>query len=131
MRSAVLLFSTLFFASFANAQDDAAAQAVQASQQAAMQAMQQTTQQTIQAMQDSMRASQAVSDQMTQQMMNNLNEASQSAGPVIGLTAKPDISIKPGPQKGPITVKLSDSTRGAIMYYTTSGWTPTPLRTAM
>src|ERR1041385_865338 len=117
MRTLLVLFSALFFASFANAQDDAAAQAAQAAQQAAME----TNQQAMQAMQ----ASQAASDQMMQQMMNNLNDASQSAGPVIGLTAKPKISVKPGTQKNPITVRLSDSTRGAIMYYTTNGWTPT------
>jgi hypothetical protein len=115
MRTLLLLFSVLFFASLTHAQDDAAAQAAQ---QAAMQANQQ-------AMQDAMRANQQASDQMTQQMMNNLNDASQSAGPVIGVTAKPKISVKPGTQKNPITVKLSDSTRGAIMYYTTNGWTPT------
>jgi hypothetical protein len=118
MRIALSLLSFLLFSTFALAQDDAAAQA---SQQAAMQAMQASQQ----AMQDAMRASQAASDQMTQQMMNNLNDASQSAGPVIGLTAKPKISVKPGTQKNPITVRLSDSTRGAVMYYTTNGWTPT------
>jgi len=121
MRTLLVLFSALFFASFANAQDDAAAQAAQAAQQAAMEA----NQQAMQAMRDAMQASQAASDQMMQQMMNNLNDASQSAGPVIGLTAKPKISVKPGTQKNPITVRLSDSTRGAIMYYTTNGWTPT------
>ena len=118
MRIALSLFSFLLFSTFALAQDDAA---TQASQQAAMQAMQASQQ----AMQDTMRASQAASDQMTQQMMNNLNDASQSSVPVIGLTAKPKISAKPGTQKNPIIVKLSDSTRGAVMYYTTNGWTPT------
>lgn len=76
-------------------------------------------------MQDAMRANQEASDQMTRQVMQNLNDASQNAGPVIGITAKPKISVKPGPKDAPITVKLSDSTRGAIMYYTTNGWTPT------
>jgi hypothetical protein len=51
------------------------------------------------------------SDQITQQMLNNA--ASTNTGPVIGLTAKPKISVKPGPQKSPITIKLSDFTRGA------------------
>jgi hypothetical protein len=69
------------------------------------------------------RATQAASDQITQQMLNNA--ASTNTGPVIGLTAKSKISVKPGPQKAPITIKLSDFTRGAIMYYTTDGWTPT------
>jgi len=80
-----------------------------------------------QAVQDAMRANQQASDQMTQQMMNNLDEATRNAqaAPVIGFTAKPKISVKPGGHDSPITVKLSDSTRGAIMHYTTNGWTPT------
>jgi hypothetical protein len=75
-----------------------------------------------QAMQDAMRANQQASDQMTQQMMNNLDEATRNAqaAPVIGFTAKPKISVKPGGHDAPITVKLSDATRGAIMYYTTN-----------
>ncbi len=119
MRTALLLFSVLLFASFTQAQDDGAAQAAQAAQQAGMAAMQASQQ----AMADAQRATQQASDQMTQQMMNN--NASANTGPVVGFTAKPKISIKPGTQKAPITVKLSDSTRGAIMYYTTDGWTPT------
>jgi hypothetical protein len=73
-----------------------------------------------QAMEEMQRANQAASDQMTQQMMNNLDQASQNAqaAPVVGFTAKPKISVKPGAQKSPVTVKLNDSTRGAIMYYT-------------
>jgi len=118
MRIALSLLSFLLFSSFAHAQDNAAAQAAQ---QASIQAMQASQQ----AMQDAMRANQEASDQMAQQVMQNLNDASQNTTPVIGLTAKPKISVKPGTQKNPITVKLSDSTRGAIMYYTTNGWTPT------
>jgi hypothetical protein len=125
MRTLVLLFSILPLASSVQAQNDAASQAAQASQQAAMQAMQASQQATQQAMQDAMRANQEASDQMTRQVMQNLNDASQNTGPVIGITAKPKISVKPGPKDAPITVKLSDSTRGAIMYYTTNGWTPT------
>jgi hypothetical protein len=118
MRTLLLLFSVVFYASFTHAQDDAAAQAAQ---QASMQAIEASQQ----AMQDAMRANQEASDQMTRQVMQNLNDASQNTAPVIGFTAKPKISVKPGTQKSPISVKLSDSTRGAIMYYTTNGWTPT------
>jgi Chitobiase/beta-hexosaminidase C-terminal domain len=122
MPTALLLFSFLLFANFAQAQD-AAAQAAQAAQQASVQA----TQASQQAMQDAMRANQQASDQMTQQMMNSLDQATRNAqaAPVIGFTAKPKISAKPGAHDSPITVKLSDSTRGALMYYTTHGWTPT------
>jgi hypothetical protein len=109
MRTALLLFSALLFSGFAQAQDPGA-QAAQQASQAAMQASQQAMQ---------------ASQQAQQQMMNNLNDASTNTGPVIGITARPKISVKPGPQKSLITIKLSDSTRGAIMYYTTDGWTPT------
>jgi len=78
MRTALLLFSSLFFASFAHAQNEAAAQAAQ---QAATEANQR-------AMQDATRASQEANDKMMQEM-KHINDASQSAGPVIGLTAKP------------------------------------------
>src|ERR1700722_11237166 len=119
MRTALFLFFLLIFSGFVQAEDAAAKTA----QQAPMQAMQASQQ----AMQDAMRANQQDSDQMTQQLMNNLSEASHNAdtGPVIGFTAKPKISVKPGTHDAPLTVKLSDSTRGAIMYYTTNGWTPT------
>jgi len=65
MRTALLLFSFLRFANFAQAQDDDA-QAAQAAQQASVQAMQASQQ----ALQDATRANQQASDQMTQQMMN-------------------------------------------------------------
>jgi hypothetical protein len=41
------------------------------------------------------------------------------------MTATPKISVKSGKYPGPITVKLSDKSRGAVMYYRTDGWTPT------
>jgi hypothetical protein len=122
MPATLLLFSFLLFANFAQAQDGDA-QAAQAAQQASVQAMQASQQ----AMQDAMRANQQAGEQMTQQIMNNLDEATRNAqaAPVIGFTAKPKISVKPGAHDSPISVKLSDSTRGALMYYTTNGWTPT------
>jgi hypothetical protein len=45
--------------------------------------------------------------------------------PTVAITATPKISVKSGKYPGPITVKLSDKSRGAIMYYRTDGWTPT------
>jgi len=39
--------------------------------------------------------------------------------------AKPKFSVKPGKYSSAVTLKLRDSTRGAVIYYTTDGWTPT------
>ncbi len=41
------------------------------------------------------------------------------------LTAIPTFSAKPGKYSVPTTVKITDSARGAIIYYRTDGWTPT------
>jgi len=39
--------------------------------------------------------------------------------------ATPKFSLKPGKYSGPLTVKIRDASRGAVIYYTTDGWTPT------
>lgn len=107
------------------AQDDAAAQAAQAAQQAAQQATQQAQQQMQQLQQDTQRAS----DQMTQQMMQNMADSSNAANNTAWCcrpAAKPTFSVKSGTYSGTTTVKIHDSTRGAVIYYTTDGWTPTP-----
>jgi hypothetical protein len=41
------------------------------------------------------------------------------------LTESPKFSVKPGKYNEPRTVKITDSTAGATIYYTTDGWTPT------
>jgi hypothetical protein len=58
-----------------------------------------------------------------QAMQNAMNNA--ATGPYYGLTATPKFSVKPGTYASPTKIKLTDSTRGAIIYYTTDGWTPT------
>ena len=106
------------------AQDDPAAQAAQAAQQAAQQAMQQAQQQMQQLQQDTQRAS----DEATRQTMQNLSDASNSAnntGLCCAFAVKPTFSVKPGTYSGTTTVKIRDKTRGAVIYYTTDGWTPT------
>jgi len=102
------------------AQDDPGAQAAQAAQQA----MQQAQQQMQQLQQDTQRAS----DEATRQTMQNLSDASNSANNTslcCAYAAKPTFSVKPGTYSGTTTVKIRDATRGAVIYYTTDGWTPT------
>ena len=80
--------------------------------QAAQQAAQQAQQDAQRAQQDAMNAANAAN--------------SAPYGPYFALTATPKFSIKPGAYSSPTKVKITDTTRGAIIYYTTDGWTPTP-----
>src|SRR5262249_16671679 len=57
--------------------------------------------------------------------MQSSSDEAQNTAPVVALTATPKISVKSGKYPGPITIKLSDKSRGAVMYYRTDGWTPT------
>jgi hypothetical protein len=99
----------------AQAQDDAM-QAAQLAVQQSFQASQLATQQAIQAMQASQQAAQ--SSQIAMQ---------DTTPPPVGLslTATPKFSVKQGAFSAPVTVKIQDASRGAIIYYTTDGWTPT------
>jgi hypothetical protein len=56
--------------------------------------------------------------------MQAATDDTQNNGPVVAMTATPQISVKSGKYPGPIT-KLSDKSRGAVMYYRADGWTPT------
>jgi hypothetical protein len=112
MRNLLVLFVFFLLASFpASAQDPGA----QAAQQAMQQAQQDAMQAAQQAQQDAQRAQ--------QDAMNAANAA--SSGPYFGLTATPKFSVKPGTYSSPAQVRITDSTYGAIIYYTTDGWTPT------
>lgn len=119
MRTPLAMIFLLLIPCLAPAQDDAAAQAAQAAQQA-MQQAQQANQQAIQQMQQ---ANQQASDAMRQSMENSQNAVTQPC--CIQLTAAPKFSVKAGKYSKPTTVKITDATRGAIIYYTTDGWTPT------
>jgi len=115
---ALLAITILMLSGFcAQAQD----LATQAAQQAAQQATQAAQQQQMQQMQQA-------SNQATQQMMQNLSDASNSANNTAGCcrpAARPTFSAKPGTYSATTTVKIHDATRGAVIYYTMDGWTPT------
>jgi hypothetical protein len=112
----VLLVTTLSSSLLAqNAGMMAAQQAQQAAQQAsqaAQHANQEAMRQAQQANEDATRASQ---------------QASQNAqlAHICPPAAKPKFSVKAGTFTKPVTVKIRDNTRGAVVYYTTDGWTPT------
>lgn len=113
MRTYLTLVMLVLAVGFAMAQD-LGMQAVQAAQISA-QAAQQANDQMMQAAQ-----------QANQAAMQNAQMAAQSFPDCYRCyAAKPKFSVKPGAYDAPVTVKMKDSTRGAIIYYTTDGWTPT------
>jgi hypothetical protein len=121
MRALLVLLILAVSSSLAQAQDDPG---MQAAQQATMQA-QQAAMQAQQAAQQAMdQARQANQDAM--QAMNQQMQAAAYPGPATTYVAKPSFSVKPGTYTTPQTVKIKESTRGSIIYYTTDGWTPTP-----
>jgi hypothetical protein len=101
----------------ASAQDPGM-QATQAAQQAAQISMQAAQQATDQAMRDAQMASQNAMSAQQQAAMNA------SASSPCCYTGTPKFSVKPGAYSSPITVKMHAG-YGAVIYYTTDGWTPT------
>ena len=91
----------------------------------------------MQAAQMAAQAAQQANDQMTQAaqqanqtMMQNAQQAAQNAPQCYRcFAAKPRFSVKPGAYPAVVTLKIKDSTRGAVIYYTTDGWTPTAAST--
>jgi len=115
MRIAVVLLVTAISPALL-AQDPgamAAQQAAQQASQAAQQANQEAMRQAQQANEDAARASQQAS-QNAQQLAHICPPA-----------AKPKFSVKAGTFTKTVTVKIRENTRGAVVYYTTDGWTPT------
>jgi type II secretory pathway pseudopilin PulG len=118
MRILLLILVLGASACYAQAQDpgmEAAQQALQQSQMAAQQAMQASQQ----AIQDAQQANQQAMQQRMQATQDN------TAPACCIPAAKPKFSIKPGVYNFPTTVKITDATRGAIIYYSTDGWTST------
>lgn len=116
MRLITAGFVVVLSALTASAQDAAtiASQQAGGAAQQAMQATEQSNQQAAMAAQ-----------QANQIAMQNAQAAAQQ--PICRNVAKPRFSVKQGTYPSSITLRMKDSTRGAVIYYTTDGWTPTPL----
>jgi hypothetical protein len=84
---------------------------------AAQQATQQASQAAMQANQEAMRQAQQA------------NEDAQRLARCCTPAARPKFSVQGGVYDKPVTVKIRESTRGAVVYYTTDGWTPTTAST--
>ncbi|MGC1383566.1 MAG: chitobiase/beta-hexosaminidase C-terminal domain-containing protein [Candidatus Acidiferrales bacterium] len=113
----LLTFATtaVLLTSFATTAQDPGMMADQQAQMAAQQANDQA-----------MQAAQMASQQAA--MASQQAAASAASSPCcVGLTMSPKFSVKAGAYSGPTTVKMSDRSRGAVIYYTTDGWTPTPV----
>ena len=116
MRTLLVFLILVVSASFAQAQDPAAQAAQEQAIQQTMMNAQQAQQNAQQAMQQAQQAAQTFQQQVAQS----------DPAPVCCIAAgKPKFSVKPGTYASSKTVKITDSTRGAIIYYTTDGWTPT------
>jgi len=118
MRTYLALLTMTLAASFALAQDPGMQAAQQASQMA-QQAAQQANDQMMQAAQ-----------QANQQAMQNAQQAALNTTQCYRCgAATPKFSVKPGAYSATVTLRIKDSTRGAVIYYTTDGWTPTAAST--
>src|ERR1039458_7326790 len=118
MRTYLTLLTLALGAAFAVAEDPGM-QAAQQATQMATQAAQQANDQMMQAAQ-----------QANQQAMQNAQQAAQNTSSCYRCgAAAPKFSVKPGAYSAAVTLKIKDSTRGAVIYYTTDGWTPTAAST--
>jgi hypothetical protein len=117
MRTFILFLLLAINTSVAVAQDDPTQQAIQESIQISQQAIQEAQQSMQQAMDAAADANQQQSDETAEEAQNAIVYPQ--------FTAPPKFSVKAGNYKAPQTVRITDSTRDAIIYYTTDGWTPT------
>src|ERR1700685_2456779 len=116
MRTLLVLLTLAVSAFCAQAQDPAA----QAAQQ---QAIQQTM---MNAQQAQMNAQQAMQQaQLPAQASQQAAQPDLPAPPCCSGSARPKFSLKAGTYQSPKTIRITDSARGAIIYYSTDGWTPT------
>ena len=110
MRSLLTLLAFLTIPFALHAQDDAALAAQQQNlivQQQVQQQQDQITQQQIQ--------------QQQQNLVNQANASSYSH-----TLREPSIEVQAGPTAGTVALRIRNNARGAEVFYTTDGWTPTP-----
>lgn len=114
-----LISASILLAPTAWSQDPGTEAAMQAAQQANMAAMQAAQQANMAAMQ----AAQQANQDAIQASLVADDSSPRCCG--FPLTVSPRFSVKAGPYSRPITVRLTDKAYGAVIYYTTNGWTPT------
>lgn len=117
MRMLLMCLTLTLAVSSALAQDPG----MQATQQATQMAAQAAQQASDQMMRDSQQANQAM--QNAQQSVQTPPQCYRCGA------ATPKFSVKSGKYSSAVTLKIKDSTRGAVIYYTTDGWTPTAAST--
>jgi type II secretory pathway pseudopilin PulG len=116
MRTLLVFLILAVSAAFAQAQNPAAPAAQQ-------QATQQTTMNAQQAEQNAQQAM-----QQAQQAAQPFQQQAEESGPepvCCSVAGRPKFSVKPGTYASSKTVRITAPIRGAIIYYTTDGWTPT------
>jgi hypothetical protein len=118
MRS-LLIVLALLSVPFASHAQDAAAMAAQQMQIAQQQNL--IVQQQVQQQQN------LITQQQIQQQQSLVNQANDSSYSYA--LRKPSIVVQSGPNAGTITVQIKNIARGAEVFYTTDGWTPTAAST--
>jgi hypothetical protein len=117
MRNRSVWLTLVLAPTFVHAQNAGIIAAQQANQQA-MQSAQIANQQAMQATQQANQQAAQASQQAAQGAQASMRYACPA-------TDRPKFSAKAGSYSSPVTVKIRDNTRGAVIYYTTDGWTPT------
>jgi Chitobiase/beta-hexosaminidase C-terminal domain len=96
---------------------------------------QDANQQAIQMQQTAMQMTQDANQQAMQAAQNANQQAMQAAQNTqansccVAIARSPKLSLKPGHYPAGTALKMKARTRGAILYYTTDGWTPTTAST--
>jgi hypothetical protein len=83
------------------------------------------------AQQMQMQQQQVLQQQLTQQQIDLVNQQQMNQASAAGLggyrigVGAPHLQQQPGTEPGTVVVRMEDPSRGASIFYTTDGWTPT------